>query len=71
MSIITIPKQLTDKDELVAISKREYVEFLKLRSLMKEVKPTRIELRAIEKGRDAIKKGDFINLNDLKKELGF
>jgi len=71
MPIITIPRQLARKDDLVVIPKSEYVEFLRLRGLIKEVKPTKTELKAIERGRRAIAKGDFVTLDELKKELGF
>jgi len=72
MSIITIPKQLTGKDELVVIPKREYRELLIWKNrIFKEVKPTRAELKAIERGRNEIAKGNFVTLGELKKELGF
>ncbi len=71
MSVITIPKQLAQKDDLVVIPKSEYLEFLRLRGLIKEVKPTKVELKAIERGRRAITRGDFVTLDALKKELGF
>ncbi|OGM97687.1 MAG: hypothetical protein A2817_02275 [Candidatus Yanofskybacteria bacterium RIFCSPHIGHO2_01_FULL_39_8b] len=69
MSIITIPEQLTGKDELVAIPKSEYVEFLKLRSLVKEVKPTKEELKIIAQGEREIKMGKYESWDKVKHEL--
>jgi len=72
MSVVTIPKQLTGKDELVVIPKREYRELLIWKNRMfKEVKPTKDELKAIERGRKEISKGNFVTLSQFKKELGF
>jgi len=50
MSIITIPRQLTKREDLVIIPKSDYVEFLRLRSLVKEIKPTKEELKIIAQG---------------------
>ena len=69
MPIITIPKQLNGKDELVVIPKSEYVEFLKLRSLVKEVKPTKEELKIIAQGKREIKMGKYESWDKVKHEL--
>ena len=69
MSVITIPKQLTGKDELVVIPKSEYIEFLKLRSFVKEVKPTKEELKIIAQGEREIKMGKYESWDKVKHEL--
>ena len=72
MSVITIPKQLGKNDDLVIIPKREYKELLSWKNrIVKEIKPTRAELKAIEKGRREIAEGNYVTLSELKKELGF
>jgi hypothetical protein len=70
MSVITIPKQLMREKELVLIPKKEYDEFLGLKKVIKTVKPNAAEKRVIERGRRAVAKGDFVTLDELKKELG-
>ncbi len=69
MQAITIPKQLTGKDELVVIPKSEYVEFLKLRSLIKEIMPTKEELRIIAQGEREIIAGKYELWDKVKHEL--
>ncbi|MDP3792144.1 MAG: hypothetical protein Q8Q89_00205 [bacterium] len=71
MSVITIPKQLMREKELVLIPKKEHEELLGLKKVIKVVKPTAAEKRAIERGRKEMVKGDFVTLEGLKKELGF
>lgn len=69
MTVVTIPRQLTGKDELVIIPKSEYVEFLKLRSLVKEAKPTKEELKIIAQGEREIRLGKYEPWEKVKHEL--
>ena len=69
MSVITIPKQLIREKELVLIPKKEYEALLDIKKLIKVVEPTAEEKRIITRGRKAIKRGDYVNWEDLKKEL--
>ena len=69
MSIITIPRQLTKREDLVIIPKSDYVEFLRLRSLVKEIKPTKEELKIIAQGEREIKMGKYESWNKAKHEL--
>jgi hypothetical protein len=39
-------------------------------SRIPEVKPTQAELRAIRRGRAAIARGDYANLDDIRDEVG-
>lgn len=55
--------------ELVLIPKSEYVEFLKLRSLIKEVEPTKEELRIIAQGEREIRLGRYEPWDKVKHEL--
>lgn len=72
MSVVTIPKQLSRSDDLVVIPKKEYKELLGWKKkIFREVKPTKAELRAIERGRREIARGDYVTLEEFKKELGF
>ena len=69
MSVVIIPKQLMREKELVLIPKKEYEELLGIKKLIKAVEPTTEEKRIIAQGRRAIKKGDYVSWEDLKKEL--
>ena len=69
MSVIIIPKQLAKKDDLVVISKSEYIEFLRLRGLIKEVKPTKEEFKIIAQGEREIKIGKYESWDKVKHEL--
>ena len=69
MSVVTIPKQLAKKEDLVVIPKSEYVEFLKLRDLIREEKPTKEELKIIAQGEREIKTGKYEPWGKVKHEL--
>jgi len=72
MTTITIPKELSRKGELVVIPLREYEKFLTWQRTIKSIrifKPSLSGKKAIELGRKAIKKGDYVTLEELKKEL--
>jgi len=70
MSIVTIPKQLTGKDELVVIPKSEYEELLDLKiRTFKTVKPTKEELKIFARGRQEIELGKYEPWEKVKYEL--
>lgn len=69
MSVVTIPRQLIREKELVLIPKKEYEELLGIKKLIKVVEPTAEEKKIIARGRRAIKRGDYVSWEDLKKEL--
>jgi len=62
--VITIPR-----GEFVIIPKKEYEEFLELKKMIPIVKPTRLEIRAIERGRKEIKRGKYVEWERIKQEL--
>lgn len=67
--VITIPKELSKKGELVVIPRSEYEEFLRLKKVIPLVKPTLSEKKAIQTGRKEIQKGKYITLKQLKDEM--
>ena len=70
MTTITIPKEFR-KDKLVIIPRKIYedlVEFKKKNA--PTFKPTKAELRALERGRINYKKGNYITIGELKQKLG-
>lgn len=67
--IITIPKGLTEKGELVIILRSEYEEYLGLKKIIPLVKLSRLEKKVLEEGRKQIQKRQYLTLEDLKNEL--
>jgi len=70
--VITIPKKLAQKGDLITLPRREYEELLRL-SLknIPEVEMTLVQRRALKKARENRKKGNFLTFNELKGKLGF
>ena len=81
MTIITIPKEMIRKnDDSVLIPRKEYEALSHTRSAQEslrahllrkfsEVTPTKAELRALKQGREAMKRGDYMTLEQLHHEL--
>ena len=72
MTTITIPKKITTEQELVAVPRRLYEEFLTWQEMIKSkktFKPSLSEKRAILRGRREISEGKYITLEDLSYEL--
>lgn len=69
MTTITIPKSVSKKGDLVAISRKEYEEFLSLKKVMPMFKPTKAELKALARGEREFAIGKFKPWNEFKNEL--
>lgn len=67
--IITIPKELAEKGELVVISRSEYEEYLRWQKSVKTFKPTAAEKKALKEARKDFARGNYITLEELKNEL--
>lgn len=71
MSIITIPKKMTAKDDLVVLPRKEYEALLRLRPRMiTEVVMTQPQKLALQKARKNLAQGKSLTLNELKRKLG-
>lgn len=72
MATITFSAKLTKENEdFVAIPRKEYEEFLRLRlSKIPEVELTPAQKRHIEEARKEMAKGNFLTLDELKQKLG-
>ena len=70
MDTVTIPKKITQRGELVVIPRKEYETLLLLKRTFPVVKPTKGELRAIRRGEREIARGEYVTLEQLKRELG-
>ena len=71
MNIVTIPKKLAQKDDLVVIPRKEYEAFSEWKKALKirTVQPTKDELAAIRRGRREIKEGKYVEWKKFKQEL--
>lgn len=72
MSIITVPQALSQNNDLVAVPRRTYEEFLawqrKIKSA-KTFKATSSEKKAILRGRRNFADGKYVTLEELQHEL--
>jgi len=69
MVILTIPKKLAKKDDLVVIPKREYEALLELKKI-REFMPTVTQKKALARARKEYKAGKYLTFNELKQKLG-
>lgn len=73
MTTITISKELIKKNDLIAVPRDIYEEFLDWQKKMKSVKsfiPTAAEKKDLKKAREDYKKGKYTTLYELKRRLG-
>lgn len=73
-NIVTIPKKLIKKKNLILIPRREYEEFSEWRAVIQTFKvfmPTADEKKTLRKAREDYKKGKYITWYELKRKLGF
>ncbi|MBI2338710.1 hypothetical protein HYU95_06025 [Candidatus Daviesbacteria bacterium] len=67
---VTIPYKLTHGKELVVIPLEEYEELVSLKKIY-EFKPSKKVSEALKKARLNRKKGQVLNLHELKNKLDF
>jgi len=70
MAVITIPKRLAKKGDLIVIPRKEYEEFLRLREI-KTFRMTDSQKRALARARNDFKLRKTLTLDELRKKLGF
>lgn len=69
MSVLTIPKALSQKGDLVIISRKEYEILLEMKKI-REFQPTATHKKALAKAEQNLKKGKTLSYDALAKELG-
>ena len=69
MNIITIPKKLAQKGDLVVIPRKEYEALLNSQKI-EEVAMTSREKKALLQARKNLAQGKFLTLHELKQKLG-
>jgi len=67
---IAIPKELSQKGDLIVIPRSDYEEFLQLKKIIPLIELTLSEKKAIKEARKEIKQGKYSTINQLKNELG-
>ena len=70
MKTITIPKKLANRDDLIAIPRKEYESLLEL-GKVKEFTPTPTQKRALARAENSLRKGKTLSHRELAKKLGF
>lgn len=66
MTTITVLKDFSTKDNLVAIPRQEYEDFLMLKKVLAITGPTKSDLLALKRGRQEIKYGQYIEWAQVK-----
>ena len=69
MVILTIPKKLTRRDDLVVIPRREYEALIELRKI-REFVPTAAQKKALAGARKEYKAGKYLTINEFRQRLG-
>lgn len=68
--VITIPKELTKKGELILIPRQEYEELLRIKKIIPLVKPSPSEKKAIKEARKELREGKYLTLKQFQHEVG-
>lgn len=71
--VITIPREMARRGEMVIIPREEYEEFSRWKTFVKAFKvfiPTQRQKKELKDARADYKKGKYLNLNELKSKLG-
>ena len=68
MTLVTIPKRLTQKGELVVMPRSEYAALLGLKKI-REFTPTATERRALARARKDFARGKYLTLEQVRRAL--
>ena len=71
MNVITIPKKLAQKGDLVVLPRKEYETLVRKQpKYIPVVELTASEKRIIARGEKELTRGEYVTLEDLEHELG-
>ena len=70
MGVITIPKKLVERDDLVVIPRREYETLIMLRN-HREFAPTKEQKQALIRAERNLNRGKTFSYGTLLRKLGF
>ena len=68
MNIVTIPKKIAGRDDLIVLPRREYESLLRARGA-KEFKPTKAQVHALALAERNFRKGKTLLFNELVRKL--
>ena len=68
--LITIPKELARRDDLVIIPRREYEQLVHRQRVFPVVKMTPAQKRDLQEARKEYARGEYVTLEQLEHELG-
>ena len=69
-TVITIPKELIKKGELVLIPRADYEELLRIKKIISLVEPSSSEKKAIKEAQRELQEGKYLTLKQFQHELG-
>lgn len=70
MAIVVIPKELSKNQDLIAVPRNVYEEFLTWQKGIKSArtfKPTSADIQALKRGRKNLTKGNYATLDELER----
>jgi len=67
--IITIPKELVKRGELIIIPRGEYEEYLRIKKNIPIIRANIHEKKAIKEGKREIKSGRYFTIKQLRDEM--
>lgn len=71
MTIITIPKKLAQKDDLVVLPRKEYESLVRHQPrVIATARLTSADKRAIARSRKELARGEYVTIDELVHELG-
>ena len=72
MTTVTIPSELADRKDLVAVPREEYEQFVAWQREVKSKKtfiPTQSQKKALAKARSRRERGDYLTFDGLRRAL--
>ena len=69
MTLITIPKKMAQKGDLAIVPRKEYEEFLEFKKI-RTFRLTAAQRRALRRARRDFARGNYITLDQLRREMG-
>lgn len=70
MAIVVIPKELSKNQDLIAVPRNVYEEFLTWQKRIKSGRtfsPTSVDIQTLKRGRNNLEKGNYITLDELER----
>jgi len=72
MATVTIPREMAERRDLVAVPRREYEQFIEWQRRVKSAKtfaPTAAQKRALASARKRRRQGEYLTFHELRRAL--